>query len=491
MTALSEFAWLPWQASFFRAVLVQQVRAVAIRGGIRSGKSVALVYLASILASTRPGSMGYLLMDSYGNSRDVHGPICDAILPSTGAVWFASCREWRWPNGSVLRLRAYFRDATQSLAKNPLEGNTIHYVLVDECGKFSTSEVWDRATERCSTDAIDLNGNRCPPVVVLSGYPEDPCWWVEVVHAAQANGAEVAEFYPRTTENETNLSDGYIAHIVATHSAEDVEALIHNRPRPRTGQVLSNWSPTEYPHGNLITMPIDKSKPTTAAIDFGVRHPSAIFIQHDEATGADVIVDELCPDDCLTPDFIQKIRAKGYNIEELVGDPAGGARNAQTGRSDVQFLGLPPPQGLGLSMRKTTNPVRRDIRNGIIRLRARIEHGGERRLLMVRSLWESGIRDSKNRNIAASIQGYRWPDNKDSEPVKDGKNDHQIDCLRYWAINYHWFDRAVDRPAPQGAPKATSAPSAPAPRPPAPAQRPGGLGGLGARQPLGRSPLAR
>lgn len=462
--ALDEFVFSDWQADFIHAVVVMAVRAVAIRGGIRSGKSVALVFLSAILARTRPGCMGYLLMDTFGNSRDVHGPICQAILPSTGAVWYASCREWRWPNGSVLRLRAYFRDSTQSIAKNPLEGNTIHYILVDECGKFSTPEVWERANERCSTDAYDLNGNRCPPVVVLSGFPEDPCWWVDVVQDAAEKGARTAEFYPRTTENEANLGDGYIAHIIATHSEEDVEALIHNRPRPRVGQVLSNWSPALWPAGNLVDLEVSRRHPTTVAIDFGFRFPAVAFIQHHELRGADgkvrgvdVVVDELCPDDCLTGDLAASINARGYNIVALVGDPAGGARNAQTGRSDIDELAKPVAQGgLGVRMMVTTDPVKRDIRAGIIRLRKRIHHDGERLLCMVRGLWERGIRDSKRRSIAASIQGYRYSDKGNGEPVKDGRSDHGADCLRYWAIRFHWSEHALDGRLP-----ALTAPEAP------------------------------
>ena len=425
MSSLADFHFLPWQAEFLRSVLVDGARAVAIRGGIRSGKSVAKVYLAATLCLSRPGCLGYLVMDTFGNSRDVHGPICDDILPSTGAVWSASTREWRWPNGSVLRLRAYFREATQTQAKNPFEGNTVHFILVDEAGKFSNREVWEKANERCSQAVKDLNGNVCDPVVVLSGFPEDPCWWVEAIREAESKGLKTAEFYPRTTENVSNLAAGYIETIAQTHSADEVEALIHNRPRPRVGQVYSNWSPTPWPNGNLIARPVDRSRPTICSIDFGFRFPSALLIQHWDDIGCDVIVDEVAPDDVLTPDLARLIRAKGYNLQGLCGDPAGGARSAQTGRSDIDILAQPPDKGgLGLRMQVVTDPRKRDLKAGIIRVRRQIEAGGQRRLLMLQSLWDDGIRDSKNRNIAAAIQSYRYSEKGDGLPVKDGRHDH-------------------------------------------------------------------
>lgn len=465
---LTDFVWSPWQAAFIRSVMRERKQAVAIRGGIGSGKSVALVFLAGVLAVARPGARIVLIMDTYRRLDDVHQPFARQILPALGLTFKAGENTYSHPNGSAVLLRPYFRAATQPGAKNPLEGGTIHAALVDEAGMFPTPEVWVKANTRARQVLTDVNGVACDPVVVLCGYPEDPCWWVDEVRRAAEDrvdeggdavpGLRTAEFYPVTKDNEANLASDYIARQAAVLDADELEALIHNRPRPRRGQVLSNWRADEWPAGNVVNWPVDRSRPTRLALDFGFRFPAVGFIQHDEARNVDVIVDELCPDDVLTPDLIRMIRAKGYNLTGLVGDPAGGARNAQTGRSDVDLLAMPVAMGgLGLRMKSTSDPVKRDIRAGIIRLRNRIEANGKRSLVMVRPLWEAGIRDSKRRSIASAIQGYRYSDRGDGEPVKDGRNDHAIDLLRYDSVNFHWFDHPLDGRLPT----ATAAASAP------------------------------
>ena len=440
MSSLADFHFLDWQRDLIKAVVVDEVQAVAIRGGIGCGKSAALIFLAGILATSRPGATIVVVMDTYSRLEKVHQPLAQVILPALGGTYRPSRWTYDLDNGSKVIFTYYDRPANRPNAKNPLEGGTFHAVLVDECGTFNSNEVWKIANNRARQRVFDLNGRECSPLVVLCGYPEDPCWWVhEVQKAAQDPVAplKVAEFYPLTEDNSGNLSEDYIQRQIATLDADEVEAKIYNRPRPKRGQVLSCWSP-EYPAGNIVDRQGNREKPVTVAIDFGYRFPAVAFIQHFDDLGVDVIVDELCPDDCLTPELAKKIVARGWKIGAVVCDPAGGARNAQTGTSDIDLLARPIAQG-GLGVRPvwTTDPRKRDIRTGIIRLRRLIETRG---LCMTKSLWEAGLRGGSARTAAGAIQGYRWSDKGDGLPIKDGRNDHFADCLRYYAIRYHWYE---------------------------------------------------
>ena len=445
MSSLADFHFLDWQRDLIKAVVVDEVQAVAIRGGIGCGKSAALIFLAGILATSRPGATIVVVMDTYSRLEKVHQPLAQVILPALGGTYRPSRWTYDLSNGSKVIFTYYDRPAGRPDAKNPLEGGTFHAVLVDECGTFNSNEVWKIANNRARQRVLDLNGRECSPLVVLCGYPEDPCWWVhEVQKAAQDPVAplKVAEFYPLTADNETNLSADYIARQIATLDPDEVEAKVYNRPKPKKGQVLSNWVADIWPNGNLLDEKADKTRPTTLAIDFGGRNPAVLFLQHDERRGLDIIVDDLQPDNVDLEPLAEMIRARGWNIVAAVGDVAGLQHNPISRTNQIAFLSRPVSQGgLGVQIRPSpTDPRKRDIVEGVRKLRARIEWRGDRRLVMLKSLWDDGLRlGGGQRTMARCIQSYRWDELK-GQPVKDGKSDHGIDACRYWCVTYHWFE---------------------------------------------------
>ncbi len=74
MPRISELDPLPWQTEFLRAGLSGDwpSDAAAVRGGLGSGKSLALCALAILICETRPGALVVVGMDTFRRLRDVH-----------------------------------------------------------------------------------------------------------------------------------------------------------------------------------------------------------------------------------------------------------------------------------------------------------------------------------------------------------------------------------------------------------------------------------
>jgi hypothetical protein len=112
-------------------------------------------------------------------------------------------------------------------------------------------------------------------------------------------------------------------------------------------------------------------------------------------------------------------------LDTGVADKAGKARNDQTGRSAFRVMRQPPPKGLGLPLRSTTDPIKVDILNGVQRLKRAFN---SRRYLITKEVWERGERATGN-SIRKALLSYTW-DN---------------DALRYDCIIFNWNDTAIDQ----------------------------------------------
>jgi hypothetical protein len=166
--------------------------------------------------------------------------------------------------------------------------------------------------------------------------------------------------------------------------------------------------------------------------------PAALCLTRDERIAAWVIHAEYMPDEMLTGEFGAGIKAQGWRADRLICDPAGSAANAQTGRSDLDVL----EETTGLYPERTTDPAKRDIRAGIIRLRRALAAG---QIRVTAELWAAGMSAPKRqRTLARCILGYAYPAKGGDEPLKDGRFDHAIDALRYFAIRELWYDHPLD-----------------------------------------------
>ncbi|MEQ9460962.1 MAG: hypothetical protein RIG82_08430 [Phycisphaeraceae bacterium] len=161
-------------------------------------------------------------------------------------------------------------------------------------------------------------------------------------------------------------------------------------------------------------------------MDFGLRSPTVyLWAVVGECEGREVVhvVDELVARDRTLGANVDAVLARGWPLASWVSvDPAGLARNAQTGRSDVEML-----RERGLRVRTR----RHRVRDGIERVRSWLDHG---RLLV----------DPRCERLIHSLQAYHFDRRSDAseEPAKDGP-DHAVDALRYLIVNLDLGQRSV------------------------------------------------
>lgn len=448
---LADLAPLPWQARMLAAGLVTGWPGdiAAIRGGLGSGKSLALCALACLIAEHRPGAVVVVGMDSHRRLRDVHLPHLRGLLAGSAVVHQVSEQAFAWPSGSRLILAHLDTPAGAGTGQSPIEGINAHAVLIDECQTLRP-DVLDVARSRARV-AVAQEGRMMPPLVVTCGIPVEPAWWVE--RTREVGGAV---YLPTSAENVEHLGPGWLDRLRETLGDREYQALAENRPLPPSGAVLRSWAPERCV---VDVVPAWGTMRCMLAMDFGLRCPAVLALA-ELARGRWCVVREWAPDDETLPDLLARLAAdcvprrhwtegdRRIPVDMVVCDPAGAARSAQTGASDLDLIRAAHPAGLGTVPIIERDPARRDIVSGCTRVDLALERGA---LTVARSMYEPGLRaPPSRRTLARALSGYRWDARQPGRPAKDGVHDHHIDALRYAVRHVLWSPPGVQsapRPA--------------------------------------------
>jgi len=441
MPRIGEFALLPWQRRFIGGGLSGSWSrdVAAVRGGLGSGKSLALCALAVMLCDTRPGALVVVGMDTFRRLRDVHLPHLHGLLAGSAVVYAASEQAFVWASGSRLLLAHLDTPQNSGPGSSPIEGLNAHGVLIDEC-QVLRSDVLDVARSRARVPVRDTEGVGRRPLVVTCGIPVEPAWWVD-----RTRDIGGAAYLPQSAENARHLGEGWLDRMRETLSSRDYAALVENRPLPPVGSVFYAWAPERC----VVDVPVDLgSMRTMLALDFGLRFPCALLLV-ELTRGRWHVLREWAPDDETLPDFLARLGAelvprrlwtagsRHLPVDSIVADPAGAARSAQTGVADLDLVALAPPRGLGILPRVERDPERRDIVSGCTRVNLALERGA---LTVDRTLYDSGLRaPASRRTLTRAMTGYRWDERSPGRPSKDGTHDHHADCLRYAVREVLWY----------------------------------------------------
>jgi hypothetical protein len=441
MPRIGELALLPWQRRFIGGGLSGSWSrdVAAVRGGLGSGKSLALCALAVMLCDTRPGALVVVGMDTFRRLRDVHLPHLHGLLAGSAVVYAASEQAFVWSSGSRLLLAHLDTPQNSGPGSSPIEGLNAHAVLIDEC-QVLRSDVLDVARSRARVPVRDTDGVERRPLVVTCGIPVEPAWWVD-----RTRDIGGAAYLPQSADNARHLGEGWLDRMRETLSSRDYAALVENRPLPPVGSVFYAWAPERC----VVDVPVDLgSMRTMLALDFGIRHPCALLLV-ELTRGRWHVTREWAPDDETLPDFLARLGAelvprrlwtagsRHLPVDSIVADPAGAARSAQTGVADLDLVALAPPRGLGILPRVERDPERRDIVSGCTRVNLALERGA---LTVDRTLYDAGLRaPASRRTLARAMTGYRWDERSQGRPSKDGTHDHHADCLRYAVREVLWY----------------------------------------------------
>jgi hypothetical protein len=174
-----------------------------------------------------------------------------------------------------------------------------------------------------------------------------------------------------------------------------------------------------------------------ALIDFGFRMPHVLFfctmpagVLHPTMDSM-VIYDEIVGYDLTSEQLAHQIKSRKNRIDEVVCDPAGDARDARSGESDVIIM-----RSILRCPFRFPHPQLRPIATGVMRTKAAIRpYVGQPRLYFTESI------KSRNdpRSLWNCLHEYSYP--KDSQkrgvldlPIKDDFTDHAMDALRYGVV---------------------------------------------------------
>lgn|GEM_PF-5937762 len=447
-------------------------RFVFVGGGWGSSKTVWLVLEMLRCVAENPGLPSMAVSPSYRlQRRTVFSTIVDVLRPTGAKRWPSGTdsasvtlgpmvKDWSaadlcltWWNDH----RTYFASAD---VPGSLEGVNLCAVFIDE-GRLIRRSAWEIASAR-----VRLPASRCRRRCVAS-VPEMGWLWDEF-----GRGVPGRKYIRARTRDNPHLPADYADDIAASLSPQMARAYLDGEFVVMEGRVFWTYDATSASAGgSLLPVRTSPDRPSYGALDFGGRSPWFGLIQdvpvHDQAGGVvvslgsgdrvvDCVTDEVVGSDTLSQRHAQAIAAvckdRGVRLQAVYCDPAGRARNSQTGLRDVQVYthelkaagvligGLDYPRSL----------LDRHIPNGIEVVRARLQGAdGARRFFVAEHLTEpahTGTFPRGKVGIHGSFSGYRYPDNKpgSDEPVKDGIHDHPSDAVRYYAVVRHGvFERGA------------------------------------------------
>ena len=419
---------------------------VLFAGGWGSGKTWWLVAEALRNTVQNPGRAGVLVSPTFPlQRRTLYRAIVDLFPEAT-----------RWPSGGAKASKclgplvkdwaAQDRCLTMwngaewffASAEDPgsLEGATYAWACLDE-PRLVKHEAWRILNSRVR-DPASTQLRRS-----IAGVPS--MGWMHEEFGRPLPGRRLVR--ASTTDN-PHLPKGYVDHL--NLSDRMARAFIHGEFVVLEGAVY--WT---YEGESIVDVKPEPGRPTYGFLDFGGRRPFFGLVQDVEGLG-EVVVEVVVASDVLESrhardcaEFVSKL---GLTMLDCYCDPAGQARNAQTGLSSLSvyrdtFLAAGVLSG---RMASPSGPIERHIPNGVEAMRARFQaHDGTRRLFVSRGLTESARLSRYPKGVVGihqSLQGYAYPANRPNNnvPLKDGVHDHACDALRYYVVGRHGVIDAPD-----------------------------------------------
>ena len=419
---------------------------VFMAGGWGSGKTWWLIAEALRGCAANPGRAGAIVSPTFPlQRRTIYRALVD-LLP--GAT--------RWPSGSDNARRCLgpmvrswsSRDRVLSMwngseivfasAEEPgsLEGATYSWACLDE-PRLVRHDAWRILNSRVR-DPASRKLRRS-----IAGVPSMGWLWSEF-HQPMPGRCVVRA----STEDNPHLPEGYVAHM--NLSERMARAYLHGEWVVLEGVVFWN-----YGDDSLVDVEPEPDRPTYGFIDFGGRRPYFGLVQEVEGIG-EVVVDEVVCVDVLEArharDIADHLRSLGVTMLDCYCDPAGKARNPQSGLSSLRvYQDVWTEMGvLSGRMLWPVGAVEKHIPNGVEVVRARLQsHDGTRSLFVARRLTDSSRTGRYPRGavgIHGAMMGYRYPANRPTNdlPKKDGVHDHPADALRYYCVGRYGVLDAPD-----------------------------------------------
>ena len=152
-------------------------------------------------------------------------------------------------------------------------------------------------------------------------------------------------------------------------------------------------------------------------IDFGFHNPFVCLWIWRDRFGRTLVIDEYVQSEREVDGHIEEIKSRQHGPVRKIGcDPAGSARNEQTGVSNVQKFRA---AGFKVSFKASR------IVDGLEMIRAGLRSGTGAATLFIHP---------RCKQLIQAMRAYRYGKGRDENPLKDGP-DHLVDALRYYFVN--------------------------------------------------------
>lgn len=173
----------------------------------------------------------------------------------------------------------------------------------------------------------------------------------------------------------------------------------------------------ELPPAGAMDVASVKAQGLFLGIDFGYRNPFVCLWIVRDRLGRSLVIDEYVKSEEQVVDHLKEITSRHHGEVRRVGcDPAGSARNEQTGKSNIELL-----RAAGFKVGHKSSR----IVDGIETIRAGLRSGTGEVTLFIHP---------RCKQLIQAMRTYRYGDGRSETPEKDGP-DHLIDALRYYFVN--------------------------------------------------------
>ncbi len=398
----------PHQAEFVKS----RARFSAFIGGVRSGKTYSGTAKALSRAFLLP-TVGAAVAPTVGMARDVLVPQYAELAANRIAKWTSSTGDMILDNGSKILFRS---------ADNPerLMGLTLDWFHLDEAAQLPR-RVWEVLVNR----TISTGG---PGFITTTPRGKN---WVWRLVEEWRDDPDASAFFAKTSDNpliDSAEIDRARRQLDSRYFRQQFEASFEEEGT----RVYEDFTPQL--HVLEESWQIRDNWPIYIGVDFGWTHPSALIWAQLSPEGKWFIFDELVE---------QHLRLERL-AAAILGDPvtlAGRTFRARIPYSKVERIisgieGLQSRQESGgesalsaLSSLGISRAVaaRSSILSGINAVRAKLLSADSEVKLFV---------DPRCRRLIDDFSGYKYPEDRNSEPdgelpLKDGIHDHTMDALRY------------------------------------------------------------
>jgi hypothetical protein len=386
-------------------------------GAVGGGKTRALCQEAYELCKDYPGNIGFLCRkDGTDFVRTVLIPVLLGQTIHETLIANHNQKDQR----IILKNRSeiWYGGADDI---NKLQGKTLGFVGIDQIEQINHSvyqEFLARLRLNIPRRCIFGTANPAP------GWVKDRFIPPGGTKDTYANGDRI--YIPAVIKDNPGLPSDYEQRLRGEHDSIWIRRYVEGDWASFSGAVYSIPSESIRPHSELYRPGTD----VFLGVDFGFRRAAVVFVQ---PRGQDVcILDEIATENETTGLLAKRVaklaKDKGYRVKVGYCDPAGAARNMQTGISDmVEFRGQS-----GIMLLSPGHGALRDVVAGVQRVQSRIrDANGKCHLFVARECeW-----------FLTCVENYCYPDHKDNtalkeEPLKDGIHDHMMDAYRYFDIGY-------------------------------------------------------